>query len=61
MPIKRFESTFYLFYVQHNKQFINTITSHIAIMLLKMGRMDKEQAAFEQLTLSDSIPSIITP
>ena len=37
--------------MQINKTFFNTIASHIAI--IKKGRMDKEQAVCEQLTLSD--------
>ena len=41
--------------IQHKKRlFFNTITIHIAIIYQKcMGRMDEEQAVFEQLSLSN--------
>ena len=39
-------------HIPHSKTFFNIDTSHIVI--LKMGRMDEEQAVFEQLTLSGS-------
>ena len=48
-----------IYHIPHNKTFFNTTTSTtIPVLqycnyLLKMGRMDEEQAIFDQLTLSD--------